>query len=156
MPCCEAAQAAQPFEAAQPAQMALAGLRGLHLPPDPGLVRPEILAAIAGGLALAALAAWLLPSLRARPVRRAALAELAAARALPAPERRVALARLSLRLARSLGVEGPAGLDACLRTDFFGRGPGRMLTENLYAPGPAPDLAAAEAGLARLVARLRA
>ncbi|AWN48431.1 hypothetical protein DK419_20445 [Methylobacterium terrae] len=141
MPCCDAA---------------LAGLRGLHAPPDPALVRLDMLAAIGAGLALAALAAWLLPRWRARPIRRAALAELAAARALPPGERRVALARLARRLARSLGVEGPAGLDAALRTDFFGRGPGRALTENLYAPGPAPDLAAAEAGLARLVARLRA
>lgn len=144
MPCCEEARAA------------LAGLRGLHAPPDPELVRPGILVAVAIGLALAGLAAWLLPRWRARPIRRAALAELAAARALPPDERRVALARLSLRLARSLGVEGPAGLDAALRTDFFGHGPGRALTENLYAPGPAPDLAGAEAGLARLLARLRA
>ncbi|MGX7704054.1 DUF4381 family protein [Methylobacterium sp. Gmos1] len=141
MPCCEAA---------------LSGLRGLHPPPDPGLVRPEMLAAVVLGLALAALAAWLRPRWRARPVRRAALAELSAARALPPAERRVALARLSRRLARSLGVEGPAGLDAALRTDFFGRGPGRALSENLYVPGPAPDLAAVEAGLARLLARLRA
>jgi Domain of unknown function (DUF4381) len=141
MPCCEAA---------------LSGLRGLHAPPDPGLVRPEVLAAVALGLALAALAAWLRPRWCTRPIRRAALAELAAARALPLPERRVALARLSRRLARSLGVEEPAGLDAALRTDFFESGPGRALTDNLYAPGPAPDLAAAEAGLARLLARLRA
>ncbi|TGD99321.1 DUF4381 family protein [Methylobacterium nonmethylotrophicum] len=144
MPCCEASQAA------------LAALRGLHPPPDPGLVRPAILAAIALGLALAGLAAWLRPRLRARPVRRAALAELAAARALPPGERRVALARLSLRLARSLGVEGLGGLDARLRTDFFGSGPGRVLSQDLYAPGPAPDLAPVEAGLARLVASLRA
>ncbi|MFH6785293.1 MULTISPECIES: DUF4381 family protein [Methylobacterium] len=141
MPCCDGA---------------LAGLRGLHAPPDPGLVRLDMLAAVIAGLALAALAAWLAPRWRGRPIRRAALAELAAARALPPPERRVALARLSRRLARSLGVEGPAGLDAALRTDFFGDGPGRALTENLYAPGPAPDLAEAEAGLARLLARLRA
>ncbi|MET7246431.1 DUF4381 family protein [Methylobacterium sp. EM32] len=141
MPCCEAA---------------LSSLRGLHAPPDPGLVRPEVLTAIALGLALAGLAAWLRPRWGARPIRRAALAELAAARALPLPERRVALARLSRRLARSLGVEGPAGLDARFRTDFFGSGPGRALTDDLYAPGPAPDLAAAEAGLARLLARLRA
>ncbi|WP_336886922.1 DUF4381 family protein [Methylobacterium sp. SyP6R] len=140
----------------QSVQAALAGLRGLHAPPDPGWIRPEILAAAAAGLALAALAAWLAPRWRARPIRRAALAELAAARALPPPERRVALARLSRRLARSLEVEGPAGLDRRLATDFFGSGPGRALTENLYAPGPAPDLAAAEAGLARLLARLRA
>ncbi len=144
MPCCEGAQAA------------LAGLRGLHAPPDPGWIRPEILAAAALGLTLAGLAAWLAPRWRARPVRRAALAELAAARALPPPERRVALARLSRRLARSLGVEGPAGLDAALRTNFFGSGPGRALTDNLYAPGPAPDLAALDAGLARLLADLKA
>ncbi|KMO21888.1 DUF4381 family protein [Methylobacterium platani] len=141
MPCCDEA---------------LAGLRGLHAPPDPGLVRLDILAAIVAGLALAGLAAWLWPRRRGRPIRRAALAELAAARTLPPDERRLALARLARRLARSLGVEGPAGLDARLRTDFFRTGPGRALTENLYAPGPAPDLAATEAGLARLVARLRA
>ncbi|TNC11383.1 DUF4381 family protein [Methylobacterium terricola] len=141
MPCCDEA---------------LAGLRGLHAPPDPGLVRLDMLAAIGAGLALAALAAWLLPRWRGRPIRRAALAELAAARDLPPGERQVALARLSRRLARSLGVEGAAGLDARLGTDFFRTGPGRTLTEHLYAPGPAPDLAAAEAGLARLVARLRA
>lgn len=141
MPCCEGA---------------LSSLRGLHAPPDPGLIRPEVLAAIALGLALAGLAAWLRPRFGARPVRRAALAELAAARGLPPSERRVALARLSRRLARSLGVEGPAGLDARLRTDFFESGPGRVLTDDLYAPGPAPDLAAAEAGLAGLLARLRA
>ncbi|AWB21614.1 DUF4381 domain-containing protein [Methylobacterium currus] len=154
MPCCEAGQAAQAIQGGF--QGGLAGLRGLHAPPDPGLVRPEILVAVALGLALAGLAAWLRPRWRARPIRRAALAELAAARALPILERRVALARLSRRLARSLGVEGPAGLDAALRTDFFGSGPGRALTDNLYAPAPAPDLAAAEAGLARLLARLRA
>lgn len=144
MPCCEVPPGA------------LSTLRGLHLPPDPGLVRPGVLAAVVAGLALAGLVAWLWPRWRARPVRRAALAELAAARALPPAERRLALARLSRRLARSLGVEGPAGLDAALRTDFFGRGPGRVLTEALYAPGPVPDLSAAEAGLARLVAGLRA
>lgn len=147
MPCCEGAQSIQ---------ATLAGLRGLHAPPDPGWIRPEILAAVTLGLALAGLAAWLTPRWRARPIRRAALADLAAARALPPQERRVALARLSRRLARSLGVEGAAGLDARLGTDFFGSGPGRALSHDLYAPGPAPDLAAAEAGLARVLAGLRA
>ncbi|QRE75316.1 DUF4381 family protein [Methylobacterium aquaticum] len=150
MPCCEGAHAAQPIQAG------LAGLRGLHAPPDPAWIRLDILAAVAAGLALAWLAVRLAPRWRGRPIRRAALAELAAARALPPPERRVALARLSRRLARSLGVEEPAGLDAALRTDFFGNGPGRALTDNLYAPGPVPDLAAAEAGLARLLAHLKA
>ena len=68
MPCCEVPPGA------------LSTLRGLHLPPDPGLVRPGVLAAVVAGLALAGLVAWLWPRWRARPVRRAALAELAAAR----------------------------------------------------------------------------
>ena len=59
MPCCEVPPGA------------LSTLRGLHLPPDPGLVRPGVLAAVVAGLALAGLVAWLWPRWRARPVRRA-------------------------------------------------------------------------------------
>ncbi|GJD51853.1 hypothetical protein OPKNFCMD_4612 [Methylobacterium crusticola] len=154
MPCCEAA---------------LADLRGLHAPPDPGLIRLDVAAALVLGLVLAGVAALLGARLARRrgPVRRAALAELAAARSLDPASRHVALARLVRRLARTLGVpeagaeagaeaERAAGLDRRLSTDFFSRGPGRALVFDLYAPGPAPDLGPVEDGLARLLARLRA
>ncbi|ACA15901.1 conserved hypothetical protein [Methylobacterium sp. 4-46] len=160
MPCCD--------DGAAPAlRAALADLRGLHAPPDPGGLDLAVLAAIALGLALAALAvaARRLMSRQSTPVRRAALADLAAARGLDPPARLFAQARLVARLARALGAEDGVGgrspedravaLDRLLRTDFFTAGPGRALTRDLYAPA-APDLDAVDAGLTRLLSRIRA
>src|SRR4051794_32560146 len=123
MPCCDAG--------------ALAALRGLHAPPDPGLIRLDVAAAVGLGLVLALLAAgaasaW---SRRRASLRRAARGGPPAARVLAPPARRVALARLLRRLARTLGApeaEDEAGraatLDRILAADgFFSRGPGRAL-----------------------------
>ncbi|MGY2048211.1 DUF4381 family protein [Methylobacterium sp. JK268] len=157
MPCCEGVLTPE-------MRAALADLRGLHPPPDPGGLRLDVLAAVAAGLALAALGlalrAWLR---RRRPsVRRAALADLAASRTLDPPGRLLAQARLAARLARTLGQDRPEpgpesrarALDRLLRTDFFTAGPGRALTRDLYGRA-APDLDAIDAGLARLLGRLR-
>ncbi|MDN3626506.1 DUF4381 family protein [Methylobacterium isbiliense] len=152
MPCCEGALTPA-------AQAALADLRGLHPPPDPGGLRLDVLAAIGLGLLLAAvtllLRGWL--ARRRVSVRRAALADLAASRGLDPAARLLAQARLVARLAATLGAEGAdpaAALDRLLATDFFTAGPGRALTRDLYAR-TVPDTEAIDAGLVRLLARVR-
>ncbi|WP_395696893.1 DUF4381 family protein [Methylocella sp.] len=147
---------------------ALAALRPIRLPADAG--EPALLAAMAlagalAGLALAALA-FLLVRRRAGP-RRAALEALRRARALPAPERAGALARLAHRLARRLDPQAPREpgraaslepLDRALKTSFFTAGEGRALGEALYRrPPPAPStLDEIERALERLIARVPA
>ncbi len=142
-------------------------LRGLHLPGGAsGPVPGEILLALVLGFA-AALLVGLLRHLVARArlsVRRAALAELAASRALPPPERILAQARLLRRLVRTLDGDEAASthgapwaerLDACLRTDFFTLGAGRVLVDGLYRR-EVPDPARLDAELTRLIGRLKA
>lgn len=142
-------------------------LRGLHLPggatgPIPG----EIPLALVLGFG-AALFVGLLRFLLARArlsVRRAALADLAGSRALPAPERILAQARLLRRLVRTLDGDEAASahgaawaerLDGRLRTDFFSQGAGRVLVDGLYRR-EVPDAALLDAELTRLIGRLKA
>jgi len=105
--------------------------------------------------------------LRARrrgSVRRAALADLAAANALPPERRRVAQAQLLRRLARTLqgdaaadaqGDAWAAALDRLFATTFFSAGAGRIFAEGLYRRG-ASEPGPVDAELARLFARIGA
>lgn len=150
-----------------PAPAGLDQLRGLHMPAGPaGAVQGEIALAVAAGF-LAALLVGLVRALRIRArasVRRAALRELAAGRALAPEARLVAQARLLRRLVRTLkgdaaadakGGEWALVLDRLLATDYFSRGAGRVLGEGLYRRGAA-DPAAIDAELGRLLSRLKA
>ncbi len=144
----------------------LAQLRSLHLPPVDGSGQGEVVLAIALGFT-AALLVGLFRFLRDRrrnSVRRAALAELAAARPLPPEARLVAQARLLRRLARTLrgdaaasgqGADWARTLDGLFATTFFTTGAGRGLVENLYRR-ETPDPAAIDAELGRLFARIGA
>lgn len=146
--------------------LSLDQLRGLHLPAEAGGTQGAVMLAIALGFT-AALALGLLRHLATRrraSVRRAALAELAAAGALPPEQRRVAQARLLRRLARTLqgdavadrqGAAWGAALDRLFATTFFTTGPGRTFTEGLYQRGT-PDPGPVDAELARLFARIGA
>ena len=108
----------------------LAGLHGIRLP---GAEVADLLLAVALGLAAAGLVTALaLAALRARPGRMSGADRLEAARALPGPERAVAL----VRLLREAGRPLPDGA-----------------AEALYRPGPGPDLDALERAAARALAR---
>lgn len=146
----------------------LSALRGLHLPTGGGgAVNPEMVAAIALGFALALLVGGLrlLRARRGASVRRAALRELALASRLEPEARRVAQARLLRRVVRTLRGEeaararGPAWaetLDATFGTDFFRNGAGRAFADDLYRRPGSGDPAGIDAGLTRLVAKIRA
>jgi hypothetical protein len=147
---------------------ALEQLRGLRLPGNAaGALQGEVVAAAALGFA-AALGIGLFRFLRTRTgatLRRSALRELAATRDLPPEARLVAQARLLRRIARTrLGEEaaaaqGPdwaARLDRLFATDLFSAGAGRVLVDGLYRRRAAPDAAALDAELGRLIGRLRA
>ncbi|KQO65550.1 MULTISPECIES: DUF4381 family protein [unclassified Methylobacterium] len=141
-------------------------LRGLHLPAETGGAQGAVMLAIALGFT-AALVLGLLRLLRARrrgSVRRAALADLAAANALPPERRRVAQAQLLRRLARTLqgdaaadaqGDAWAAALDRLFATTFFSAGAGRIFAEGLYRRG-ASEPGPVDAELARLFARIGA
>ncbi|KAB1075616.1 DUF4381 domain-containing protein [Methylobacterium planeticum] len=152
------------------APVSLDQLRGLHLPGAAGAIQGEIVAAVALGF-LAALLVGLVRSWRGRrraTLRRAALRELDAARALEPEARLVAQASLLRRVAR--GLEGDAAatergeawaarLDRLFATDFFSRGPGQVLVGGLYrrrAEADANLSGTLDAELARLLARIKA
>jgi hypothetical protein len=91
------------------------------------------------------------------------LAELAGSRDLDPESRLVAQARLLRRLARTLAGDAAARetgaawatrLDTLLATDFFTKGPGRVLADGLYRR-QTPDLDGLDAELGRLIGRLR-
>ncbi|GJE46377.1 DUF4381 domain-containing protein [Methylobacterium soli] len=147
--------------------VSLDGLRGLHLPSAAGTIQGEIVAAVALGF-LAALLVGLARALRGRrraSLRRAALRELDAARALAPEARLVAQARLLRRVARTLegdaataerGAAWAARLDRIFATDFFGQGAGRVLVDGLYRRRGEAETGMVDAELARLLARIKA
>ena len=142
-------------------------LRGLHLPSQAGAIQGEVVVAVALGF-LAALLVGLVRALRGRrraTLRRAALRELDAARALAPEARLVAQARLLRRVARTLegdaaaaerGEAWAARLDRIFATDFFSRGAGHVLVDGLYRRRAEPDAGTVDAELARLLARIKA
>ncbi|AWN34971.1 DUF4381 domain-containing protein [Methylobacterium radiodurans] len=147
---------------------ALDQLRGLHLPGNAaGALQGEVVAAALVGFATA-LGIGLFRFLRSRAgttLRRSALRELAATRELPPEARLVAQARLLRRIARTRlgeeaaaahGAEWAARLDRLFATDLFSAGAGRVLVDGLYRRHAAPDAAALDAELGRLIGRMRA
>lgn len=136
-------------------------LRPLRAPPPDGTAE-ILLMALAGCIAGAALTiAFLLWRARRRPLRRAALAALAAARVLPAAERLAAQARLLRDVAAAFdggarlhGDAWLARLDAIFATSTFTEGEGRAFGEALYRPLTHDPTEALDRALAKLLARL--
>ncbi|GLI94117.1 DUF4381 family protein [Methylocystis echinoides] len=99
---------------------------------------------------------------RRRPLRRAALDALAASRALPAPDRLAAQARLLRDVACALhdgarSLRGEAWLthlDGVFETRLFSEGLGRAYGDALYQPRQDDPTEALDAALGRLLARL--
>ncbi|MGO9674386.1 MAG: DUF4381 family protein [Methylocella sp.] len=99
---------------------------------------------------------------RRRALRREALENLAATRALPAPDRLAAQAAILRRLVRS--VNGAAArergdawldsLDLTFSTRFFSKEQGEAFGDALYRPVADLDVAALDAALERLFARI--
>lgn len=118
-----------------------------------------LIGAVAAGAIVAAIRLW---RNRRRPLRRAALAALAASRALPAPERLAAQARMLRDLAGALddgaralrGDAWLARLDAIFATRLFSAGPGRAFGEALYQPRDDDPAAALDAEMERLLRKL--
>lgn len=137
-------------------------LRPLHPPPPDGIAEAAIMALLGCVLATAAALLWRYLQARRRPLRRAALASLAASRALPAPDRLAAQARLLRNLACALdgdahalhGDAWLAHLDAILDTRLFSEGPGRAFGDALYRRRDDDPAEALDRELARLLARL--
>jgi hypothetical protein len=137
-------------------------LRPLRPPPSDGMT--EILLMALVGCAVAAAMSVALQHIfeRRRPLRRAALAALAASRALPANERVTAQARVLRDVADALdrnaaslqGEEWLARLDALFATRFFGEGLGRAFGEALYRPADDAPAEALDCALERMLGRL--
>jgi hypothetical protein len=140
----------------------LDSLRPLHPPPSDGTA--EILVMALAGCLAAATTALVLQRLRAgrRPLRRAALAALAASRRLPATDRLAAQARLLRDIAGALdsgsralrGEDWLTHLDTIFATRFFSEGPGRAFGDALYRPRDDDPTEALDKELQRLLARL--
>ncbi|HVI29233.1 DUF4381 family protein [Hansschlegelia sp.] len=151
-----------------PSSDPLAGMRGLHLPEQPGSFWSDVGLAAAIGL-LAALAVAIAVRLLFRPkqsLRASALAALEAAKDLPPPDRRVAQAAVLRRVVRTIdgdeaarreGLAWGETLDRVFGADFFTAGPGRVFATGLYAPTAATtgDDAEMDRRLEALLAGLR-
>lgn len=137
-------------------------LRPLRPPPSDGTT--DILVMILAGCLVGMMMVMTFRSLRAgrRPLRGAALASLAASRALPSPDRLAAQAQLLRDVAstadpaaRALrGDEWLARLDALFSTTFFSEGPGRTFGDALYRPDANAPAETLDDELARLLGRL--
>lgn len=146
---------------ADPSEL-LRQLRPLRAPPPDGAAEIFVMALI-GCIAAAALTlAFLFWRARRRPLRRAALSALAAARALPAAERLAAQAQM-LRdvvgaldggVARLHGEAWLARLDATFATTLFSEGEGRAYGDALYRPRADDPSEALDRALRKLLARL--
>jgi hypothetical protein len=145
---------------ADPSEL-ISQLRPLRAPPPDGSA--EILSmALIGGIAGAALTVALLYwRARRRPLRRAALAALAASRDLPAAERLAAQAKLLRDVAAAFdgsarlgGEPWLARLDTIFATTMFSEGEGRAFGEALYRPRADDPTEALDRSLTRLLARL--
>lgn len=144
---------------------ALEGLRDIHWPAAaPSPVSDLATAALAGFvLAAGVFLAWTVLRRSRRPARRAALAALAASRALAPDERLAAQATLLRRAvaaiagvpARERGEDWLRRLDAAFATTFFTRGDGAVFGDALYAPAPAAPVEAIDQALAGLLAGLK-
>jgi hypothetical protein len=137
-------------------------LRPLRAPASDGTEEVLIATLIgcAAGLALAFAVFFRLA--QRRPLRRAAIDALVASRALPAPERLAAQARILRRLASALdppaaqlhGEEWLARLDAMFATTLFSEGPGRAFGDALYRPRDDDPTEALDRALERLLAKV--
>ncbi|MBG0810545.1 DUF4381 family protein [Methylosinus sp. H3A] len=146
---------------AAPAEL-ITQLRPLRAPPPDGTAEIALMA-LAGGVAAATLTLAILFWLRRRrPLRRAALSALTAARALPAAERLAAQAKMLRDVAGALdggvvslhGEPWLARLDVIFATTLFSKGEGRAYGDALYrqrADDPSETL---DRALRKLLARL--
>jgi hypothetical protein len=137
-------------------------LRPLRPPPMDGL-SDIVLMGVAGCILAAALAFALHYFCERRhPLRRAALASLAASRSLSPEDRLAAQAKLLRDIAGALDATTPAlrgdawlaRLDALFSTRLFSDGPGRVFGEALYRPRADDPADALDGELARLFGRL--
>jgi len=137
-------------------------LRPLRPPTADGTTEILIMALVGCVIAAAISCALLRFFAQRRPLRRSALAALAASRALPAPERLVAQARALRDVAGALdrsaaslrGEEWLARVDAIFSTRLFGEGLGRAYGEALYRQRDDDPAEALDGELERLLARL--
>jgi hypothetical protein len=143
----------------------LEGLRDIHWPAAAPSPLSDFATAALAGFALAACVflAWTVLRRSRRPARRAALAALAASRAL-APDERLAAQATLLRRAVSVVAGAPAKergedwlrrLDAAFATTFFTQGEGAVFGDALYTPAPAAPIDAIDRTLADLLAGLK-
>ncbi|CAN2534095.1 hypothetical+protein [Methylocapsa aurea] len=126
---------------ADPAEL-IAQLRPLRAPPPDGAAEILVMALVGCSVGAMLTLAFLFWRARRRPLRRAALSALVAARALPAPERLAAQAKLLRDLVGALdggvaslhGEPWLARLDALFATTLFSAGEGRAFGDALYRP----------------------
>ncbi|WP_020178641.1 DUF4381 family protein [Methylopila sp. M107] len=150
-----------------PAEDPLAGLRALHLPPEPSSFWSDLGFAAIVGLLLALFASLLIRWI-AKPrlsLRASAVGALQAANALAPEDRRAAQAAVLRRVVRTVegeeaaradGGDWGATLDRVFGTDLFTQRNGRVFVEGLYGKpsGPADD-PELDRELGALVAKLR-
>lgn len=150
-----------------PSDDPLAGLRALHLPPEPSSFWSDVGVAVALGLAIALFASFLIRWLF-RPrlsLRASATGALQAANALPPEDRRAAQAALLRRVVRTVegedaaraeGRDWAATLDRVFATDLFTQRNGRVFADGLYVrPVGSSDDPELDRELGGLVAKLR-
>ena len=148
---------------ADPARL-LAELRPLHNVASGGDgAAPIVAMALFGCVAAIVLSCTLGPWLaRRRALRRYALENLAATRALPEPERLAAQAAVLRHVAKTLnsavthrrGDAWLAGLDSMFSTRFFSKERGAAFGDARYRPSADLDLDALDAALGRFFARI--
>ena len=149
-----------------PSDDPLAGLRALHLPPQPSSFWSDLGFAAAAGLAVALVLALVI-RLVVRPkrsLRASALDAFAQASALPPADRRAAQAAILRRVvrtvagdeaARATGQTWAETLDRTFATDLFTARSGRVFADGLYArPGAGQDDPELDRELGALLAKL--
>jgi hypothetical protein len=137
-------------------------LRPLRAPPPDGAAEILVMALLGCVAAAVATSAWLFWRARRRPLRRAALSALAAARPHPAADRLAAQAKMLRDLvgaleggvARLQGEAWLARLDALFATTLFSDGEGRAFGDALYRPRADDPSETLDRALRKLLSRL--
>ncbi len=146
------------------AALLLDGLRPLHVTSEIEHATPVVIMAFLGCTAALVCAFTLGPWLiRRSALRRFALEELAATRALPADARLVSqaallrrvVARLDARAGQERGDDWLLSLDRAFSTQFFSQQAGQAFGDALYRPRADVDVDALDEALRRHFARIK-